>query len=139
MSRFSVNRASSRSFQRIRVYEKSEIEEDEIIIDPESILADENITFEEEDIEFNYDHIKSEEVDKTIVKLGYGLDMFKKRKADIEKLVLDNEVKVNDVVKLNDLNYRNKVVLHVENNRLGFYKDKSNDLILLLPKSREII
>ena len=93
MSRFSVNRASSRSFQRIRVYEKSEIEEDEIIIDPESILADENITFEEEDIEFNYDHIKSEEVDKTIVKLGYGLDMFKKRKADIEKLVLDNEVK----------------------------------------------
>lgn len=93
MSRFSVNRASSRSFQRIRVYEKSEIEEDDIIIDPESILADENITFEEEDIEFNYDHIKSEEVDKTIVKLGYGLDMFKKRKADIEKLVLDNEVK----------------------------------------------
>ena len=93
MSRFSVNRASSRTFQRIKVYENSEIEEDEIIIDSESILADENITFEEEDIEFNYDHIKSEEVDKTIVKLGYGLDMFKKRKADIEKLVLDNEVK----------------------------------------------
>ena len=93
MSRFSVNRASSRTFQRIKVYENSEIEEDNIIIDPESILADENITFEEEDIEFNYDHIKSEEIDKTIVKLGYGLDMFKKRKVEIEKLVLDNEVK----------------------------------------------
>ena len=94
MSRFSVNRASSRTFQRIKVYENSEIEEDDIIIDPESILADENITFEEEeDIEFNYDHIKSEEIDKTIVKLGYGLDMFKKRKVEIEKLVLDNEVK----------------------------------------------
>ena len=58
---------------------------------------------------------------------------------------LDNEVKVNDVVKLNDLNYRNKVVLHVENNRLGFYKDKSNDLIdidkclLLNDKLNEII
>ncbi|MBO5096388.1 MAG: 23S rRNA (uracil(1939)-C(5))-methyltransferase RlmD [Bacilli bacterium] len=58
---------------------------------------------------------------------------------------LDNEVKVNDVVKLNDLNYRNKVVLHVENNKLGFYKDKSNDLIdidkclLLNDKLNEII
>ena len=112
MSRFSVNRASSRSFQRIRVYEKSEIEEDEIIIDPESILADENITFEEEDIEFNYDHIKSEEVDKTIVKLGYGLDMFKKRKADIEKLVLDIFTEIYLKMKLN-LSIKDNIIIRV--------------------------
>ena len=29
----------------------------------------------------------------------------------------------------NDLNYRNKVTLHVKDNRLGFYKEKTNDII----------
>lgn len=58
---------------------------------------------------------------------------------------LDSNIKINDVVKVNNLNYRNKVVLHVKNNKLGFYKDKSNDLIeineclLLNDKLNEII
>ena len=58
---------------------------------------------------------------------------------------LDNKVRINDVVKGNNLNYRNKVVLHVENDRLGFYKDKTNELIdidnclLLNTKLNEII
>ena len=42
---------------------------------------------------------------------------------------LDSKVIINDIVRTNGLNYRNKVVLHVENDKLGFYKDKSNELI----------
>lgn len=42
---------------------------------------------------------------------------------------LSSEVIVQDVIQESNINYRNKVVLHVKNNRLGFYQDKSNDLI----------
>ncbi len=46
---------------------------------------------------------------------------------------------------LNEYNYRNKVTLHVKNNKIGFYKAKTNDLIeidnclLLNDKINEII
>ena len=58
---------------------------------------------------------------------------------------LDRKVKINDIVRVNELGYRNKAVLHVKNDKLGFYKDKSNDLIeidkclLLNDKLNEII
>lgn len=42
---------------------------------------------------------------------------------------LSSEVIVQDVIQESNINYRNKVILHVKNNRLGFYQDKSNDLI----------
>lgn len=42
---------------------------------------------------------------------------------------LYSEVVVQDIIQESNINYRNKVVLHVKNNRLGFYQDKSYDLI----------
>ena len=42
---------------------------------------------------------------------------------------VSSDIKVGEVVKENNFNYRNKVVLHVKETKLGFYKDKSNDLI----------
>lgn len=36
---------------------------------------------------------------------------------------------INDLVYSNEFNYRNKVVLHVSDKRLGFYKNNSNELI----------
>ncbi len=39
-------------------------------------------------------------------------------------------VKINDVVSSDDIyNYRNKVTFHVKDNKIGFYKYKTNDLI----------
>lgn len=52
---------------------------------------------------------------------------FKQEK--VENVLECLNIKVNDLVYGNNYNYRNKVVLHVSNGRLGLYKDKSNDLI----------
>lgn len=38
-------------------------------------------------------------------------------------------LEVSNLVSLDQYNYRNKVVLHIEKDRLGFYKDKTNELI----------
>lgn len=41
-----------------------------------------------------------------------------------------NIIKINPVVKCDDIfNYRNKVTFHVEDNKMGFYKNKTNELI----------
>lgn len=37
--------------------------------------------------------------------------------------------KVNDIESVNEVNYRNKVVFHVENGKLGFYNNNSHNLI----------
>ena len=41
---------------------------------------------------------------------------------------LDNKI-VKDCITLNEYNYRNKITLHVKDKKLGFYKEKSNELI----------
>lgn len=48
---------------------------------------------------------------------------------NILERTLKRKVKVEHLVKLNDYNYRNKVVLHVEKEKLGFFERKTNSLI----------
>ena len=55
---------------------------------------------------------------------------FKKEKVEeILKKFLNYNKDVNDIVFSKNFNYRNKVVLHVKDNKLGFYKNKTNELI----------
>lgn len=55
---------------------------------------------------------------------------FKKEKIEeILKKFLKYNKDVNDIVFSKNFNYRNKVVLHVKDNKLGFYKNKTNELI----------
>ncbi len=57
---------------------------------------------------------------------------FKKEKVEeILKKFLKYNKDVNDIVFSKNFNYRNKVVLHVKDNKLGFYKNKTNELIEL--------
>ena len=41
---------------------------------------------------------------------------------------LDNSI-VKDCITLNEYGYRNKITLHVRNKKLGFYKEKTNELV----------
>lgn len=55
---------------------------------------------------------------------------FKKEKVEeILRKFLNYNKDVNDIVFSKNFNYRNKVVLHVKDNKLGFYKNKTNELI----------
>ena len=55
---------------------------------------------------------------------------FKKDKLEnILGKFLKRNIAINDLVKLNNFNYRNKVVLHVKNNKLGFYQNGTNELV----------
>lgn len=55
---------------------------------------------------------------------------FKKEKVEeILKKFLKYNKDVNDIVFSKNFNYRNKVVLHIKDNKLGFYKNKTNELI----------
>ncbi len=55
---------------------------------------------------------------------------FKKKKIeDIFKKVCNKEVEVKEVYSENNLYYRNKVFLRVSGNEIGYYKNKSNELI----------
>lgn len=55
---------------------------------------------------------------------------FKKEKVEeILKKFLKYNKDVNDIVFSKNFNYRNKAVLHVKDNKLGFYKNKTNELI----------
>ena len=55
---------------------------------------------------------------------------FKKEKIEeILKKILNYNKDVNDIVFSKSFNYRNKVVLHVKDSKLGFYKNKTNELI----------
>lgn len=57
-------------------------------------------------------------------------ESFKKAKVEeILKKFLNYNKDVNDIVFSKNFNYRNKVVLHVKDNKLGFYKNKTNELI----------
>ena len=42
---------------------------------------------------------------------------------------LFKDIKVNSIKYEDEYNYRNKVTLHVKNNKIGFYKENSNDLV----------
>lgn len=63
---------------------------------------------------------------------GEKQEEFKKEKVEeILKKFLNYNKDVNDIVFSKNFNYRNKVVLHVKDNKLGFYKNKTNELIEL--------
>ena len=47
----------------------------------------------------------------------------------MEKIGNIDSDKVLDCISLNEFNYRNKVTLHVQDKKLGFYKEKTNELI----------
>lgn len=55
---------------------------------------------------------------------------FKQKKIENIKNRFSNiDFKIKDIISSNDLYYRNKVTLHVSNNKIGYFKEKSNDLI----------
>ena len=68
---------------------------------------------------------------------------FKEEK--VNNVFNDLNININSLVSSDSYNYRNKVVLHVKNSKIGFYKDKSNQLIeidkclLLNDKINEVI
>ncbi|MDD3241875.1 MAG: 23S rRNA (uracil(1939)-C(5))-methyltransferase RlmD [Bacilli bacterium] len=41
------------------------------------------------------------------------------------------DININKIISTNEFNYRNKVVLHFENNNFGFYKEKSNEIVAI--------
>ncbi len=57
------------------------------------------------------------------------LEFKKKKIEDIFKKVCKIDVKVKEICSYNNLNYRNKVVLRVEGNKIGYYKPRSKDLV----------
>ena len=55
---------------------------------------------------------------------------FKKDKVkNIFKKISDEEITIDKIYSYNELNYRNKVVFKVKEDKIGFYKNKSNELI----------
>ncbi len=48
---------------------------------------------------------------------------------DILKRYLKEDIKVNKIIYDKDLNYRNKITLHVKNNKIGLYKKESNEIV----------
>lgn len=56
------------------------------------------------------------------------LDFKLNRVRHIFEKLYDKEVNIEKIESLNSFNYRNKVVLRVKNNVLGFYKQKTNEL-----------
>jgi len=56
---------------------------------------------------------------------------FKKDKVKelLERFACLKDIKINDVVRVNDFNYRNKIILHGPNNKLGFYKEQTHDVV----------
>ncbi len=55
---------------------------------------------------------------------------FKKQKViDVFKKICKLELNVNDTLSYNNNNYRNKVVLRIEGNSIGYYEPKSNKLV----------
>ena len=42
---------------------------------------------------------------------------------------LFKDIKVNSIVSVNELYYRNKVTFHIKNNKIGYYKENTNELI----------
>lgn len=54
---------------------------------------------------------------------------YNKVKEIIEKFTNIDSSFVKPIIKTNEYNYRNKIILHVSNNKLGFYEKKSNKVI----------
>ena len=55
---------------------------------------------------------------------------FKKEKIEsIFKKISNENIKVNNIYSYNELNYRNKVTFKVKNDKIGFYKENTNELI----------
>ena len=55
---------------------------------------------------------------------------FKKNKIkSIFKKICNEDINISNIYSQNNLNYRNKVVFKVVNNQIGFYKEKTNELI----------
>ena len=48
---------------------------------------------------------------------------------NIVKKYLKEDIKINKIIYSNDLNYRNKVTLHIKDNKIGFYKNGTNTLV----------
>lgn len=48
---------------------------------------------------------------------------------DILKRYLKEDIKVNKIIYDKDLNYRNKITLHVKNNKIGLYRKESNEIV----------
>lgn len=47
----------------------------------------------------------------------------------LERFAGIKDIKVNDVISSNSINYRNKITLHGVGNKIGLYQEKTNDLI----------
>lgn len=89
--------------------------------------------------------------------LNYPFDLENEYKKNKVKKLISKIGKIDyskdiEIVSCNEYNYRNKVVFHVHNKKLGFYKEKSNELVEIdscnlirkeineiIPKLKEII
>lgn len=49
--------------------------------------------------------------------------------SDVVSRYLDSNIKINPIIYSNDLNYRNKITLHVDGKKIGLYKKNSNEII----------
>lgn len=56
---------------------------------------------------------------------------FKKEKLKelLERFSGIKDINISNVVRVNDFNYRNKIILHGKNNKLGFYKEQTHDVV----------
>ncbi len=44
---------------------------------------------------------------------------------------LNSNIKINELIKDNNFYYRNKIVLHIKNNKIGFYQNKTKNLVTI--------
>lgn len=59
------------------------------------------------------------------------LDFKKQKIQDIFRKICKLDVNVNDTLSYNSSNYRNKVVLRIEGNKIGYYEQRSNNLVAI--------
>ena len=66
-----------------------------------------------------------------LMHINYNAQLnFKKNKIkSIFKKICNEDINISNIYSQNNLNYRNKVVFKVVNNQIGFYKEKTNELI----------
>ena len=66
-----------------------------------------------------------------ILELNYEKQLeFKQNKIkDILNKYLDMDIKINPIIYSNDLNYRNKITLHIKGKKIGMYKKNSNKIV----------
>jgi len=66
-----------------------------------------------------------------LIDLKYDAQLkYKENKVkELFKKVLNIDIDIKDVISGNNYNYRNKISLHLKNNKIGFYSEESHNLV----------